>query len=174
MTDHRVVAKWLFQLSQVVGSADPVSKEKILTMTTLLGEQYPDACYTTRSLEAVAAASPYWPTYADLVKRLGDWWKDNRPPEPFRLTDDRARGMNAMEQHWLAYWHTRVSEGFGPTHKTSVDDKTPDQREANALDLIRCQAPKVWERITGQKMPAGDKPAAPPQPQRAREPEYAA
>jgi hypothetical protein len=160
MTDHRVVTKWLLDLSQVVGSSEPVTTAKIVTMQRMLGDHFPDAAYAGKSLEAVASKSQYWPTYVELSKRLGDWWDSHKPAEPLQIGSSRLDGLSGDELRWVAYWHARLGEGFGPVYSSSPDEKSLSERRETILDLIRCQAPRAWERITGQQMPGRDPIAA--------------
>jgi hypothetical protein len=56
---------------------------KLAAFVPLLLARFPDAAFTTDSLEFVAArAVKGFPTYAELVAWLGEWWRDNRPSPP--------------------------------------------------------------------------------------------
>jgi hypothetical protein len=49
----------------------------------LLMDRFPDAAFTTASLEAVAARCVKgFPTYGELAAYLADWWRANRPAPP--------------------------------------------------------------------------------------------
>jgi hypothetical protein len=46
-------------------------------------ESFPDAAFTHASLDFVASECRHGvPTYADVRRHLGAWWKRNRPPVP--------------------------------------------------------------------------------------------
>ena len=153
MTDHRTVAKWLTGLSMATRGAVVVTKEEIGITTALLGQQFPDAAYTLKSMEAIASQSPFWPSYNELLKWLGDWWKDNAPPSTRMLSDETMRDWDEMDRKWHDYFFIRQGENFSPVGES----KRPSSRQ-HLLSLIREQSPKAWSRITGQPLPKRHEP----------------
>lgn len=151
MTDHREVTQWLIKLSMITGSADPISLDRIKVMTSMLADQYPDAAYSRGAMEFVASQSPFWPTYSELLTRLGDWWRENKPPEALQISDSRRAGLDTNDLQWISYYGLRVAEGFAGSPPQAAQDP-----EGHVLDLIRQQSPKAWEHITGQKRPGRD------------------
>ena len=69
---------------------------RLAAFLPLLMDRFPDAAFTTSSLEHVAAlAVKGFPTYGELAAWLADWWRANRPappalpaPQPIRQRDE--------------------------------------------------------------------------------------
>ena len=151
-----VVSKWLLGLSQVTSSAEPISREKIAAMAALIGKDFPDAAFTLDSLGVVAACSPYWPAYAELSKRLGDWWRENRPPEQLILCDGRMDELTAEDKAWLAYWRANQRSRLIEEHQlmaSAVCRVSPEQLPvAKLASLVRENSPRAWEIILADEM----------------------
>ena len=154
MTDHRLVAKWLVDLSLICSSAEPVSREKIVKLVEALGDQYPDAAYTAKSREHVAGQSPFWPAYADLVKRLGEWWRDHKPADRLALGDGRLARMEPLDRRWVAYFYTRQDENFGAVR----EGERASSREL-VLSLLCSQSKPAYAYLMDQQMPARVEPS---------------
>jgi hypothetical protein len=80
-----VVRQWCQSLG--ILSAVSISRQeaemKLAAYVPMLLERFPDAAFTTASLEYVAAqAVKGFPTYGELAAWLGDWWRANRPALP--------------------------------------------------------------------------------------------
>jgi len=58
--------------------------------------------------------------------------------------DDIYQSWELKERAWYDYWEKREMQGF-----TRIGPH--ENPKANLLDLIRCQAPRVWARITGRR-----------------------
>jgi hypothetical protein len=93
-----VVRQWCQSLG--VLSAVSITRQeaemKLAAYVPLLVDRFPDAAFTTASLQHVAAhAVKGFPTYGELAAWLAGWWKDNRPlppalpaPPPIRQRDE--------------------------------------------------------------------------------------
>src|SRR5215471_4737786 len=84
-THVRVVRQWCQSLG--VLTAVSISRQeaemKLAAYVPLLMDRFPDAAFTTASLEHVAAhAVKGFPTYGELAAWLADWWREHRPPLP--------------------------------------------------------------------------------------------
>ena len=80
-----VVRQWCQSLG--VLSAVSISRQeaelKLAAYVPLLVQRFPDAAFSTASLEYIAArAAKGFPTYGELAGWLSDWWRENRPPLP--------------------------------------------------------------------------------------------
>ena len=81
---HRVTA-WLTQLAEFTQHRpNPVQLDaRIAAIASFLADGFPsDAAFTRTSLEWVAGECPFFPSYAEITKALGAWWKDHRPVAP--------------------------------------------------------------------------------------------
>ena len=93
-THVRIVREWCISLG--VLTAVSVSRQeaemKLAAFVPLLVQRFPDAAFTTLSLEHCAAlAVKGFPTYPELAGWLSAWWREHRPappalppPEPIR------------------------------------------------------------------------------------------
>jgi len=80
-----VVRQWCLSLAVV--SAISISRQeaemKLAAYVPLLMDRFPDAAFTTASLEHCAArAVKGFPTYGELAAWLAEWWREHRPPLP--------------------------------------------------------------------------------------------
>ena len=80
-----VVREWCQSLG--VLSAVSISRReaemKLAAYVPLLMDRFPDAAFTTDSLQHVAArAVKGFPTYGELAAWLSEWWRENRPRPP--------------------------------------------------------------------------------------------
>lgn len=110
MTNHaRIVAGWLNDLATLTAGTTPLadSKAKVAALTGMLAEQYPAQAFTRRSLEHVAAACTFFPSYGELNRILGAWWKDHRPQHP-AVTHNRSDDF-ATEQR-TASWRNMTPD----------------------------------------------------------------
>lgn len=80
-----VVRQWLQSLG--VLSAISISRDeaemKLAAFTPMLMQRFPDAAFTTESLEHVArCCNKGFPNYGELADCLSEWWLANRPMPP--------------------------------------------------------------------------------------------
>lgn len=97
-THVRVVREWLTSLGILAAVSLPreEAQMRLAAFIPLLVDRFPDAAFTTASLQHVAAlAVKGFPTYGELAAWLSDWWKANRPappalpaPPPIRQRDE--------------------------------------------------------------------------------------
>jgi len=103
---------------------------------------FPDRVWKARSaLDAVATRKrrTIVPAYADIQAALTAWVRENPDPATM-ITDERMRGWEDSDHAWLRYWLAREREAFRPGGKGHV------------LSLLRVQAPRVWEYVTGRPL----------------------
>lgn len=80
-----VVRQWCQSLGvlSAVSISRMEAEMKLAAYVPLLLNRFPDAAFTTDSLEYVAAqAVKGFPTYGELAAWLADWWRANRPALP--------------------------------------------------------------------------------------------
>jgi hypothetical protein len=80
-----VVRQWCQSLG--VLSAVSISRQeaemKLAAYVPLLLDRFPDAAFTTASLQHVASrAVKGFPTYGELAAWLAEWWREHRPALP--------------------------------------------------------------------------------------------
>ena len=80
-----VVRQWCQSLG--VLSAVSISRQeaemKLAAYVPMLMDRFPDAAFTTASLQHVASRSVKgFPTYGELAAFLAEWWKEHRPAPP--------------------------------------------------------------------------------------------
>ena len=150
------VTKWLLGLSQVTASAEPVNRERIGAMTALIGRDFPDSAFCVDSLSFVASASPFWPAYADLVKHLGAWWRDNRPSAHLAISDTRVAALSSEDQAWLAYWRAHRSDrGMQEQRMLASAQCRLDPAQlplAKLASLVRSNSSRAWEVILSDEL----------------------
>lgn len=84
MTTHaslRHVSAWLSDLATLCAGSQPLAgaKSKIAAYASLLADDFPAAAFTRASLQHVAQANRFFPSYAEIHQPLSAWWQDNRP-----------------------------------------------------------------------------------------------
>lgn len=78
---HR--AQWIAMLAKLTSPMEATQAAQAFNAYLPMLESYPDAAFTHASLDYVASECRYGvPTYGDVQKHLGAWWKRNRPQVP--------------------------------------------------------------------------------------------
>lgn len=151
--DQTPAEKWLSRLAVITspGNGEAVTLGAIATMGTLIGLDFPPDAFTIESLAAVAAESAFWPSYADLGKRLGAWWREHKPAGPVQISDDRVRRLSEADQAWLAYWRKHRDQRWQEQRRmiaTLGDQLSPEQLPmAKLRSLVRGNSPAAWALI---------------------------
>ena len=97
-----VVRQWCQSLG--VLSAVSISRQeaemKLAAYIPLLVDRFPDAAFTSASLEYVAfRASKGFPTYSELAAWLHDWWREHRPAPPRIVGPDNSASAQIDREH---------------------------------------------------------------------------
>ena len=97
-----VVRQWCQSLG--VLSAVSISRQeaemKLAAYVPLLVDRFPDAAFTTASLEHVAfRASKGFPTYSELAEWLSQWWREHRPMPPRLTAPDNSASAQIDREH---------------------------------------------------------------------------
>lgn len=146
----RIIAGWLNNLAELTrhGEDGRPTKNRLATIATMLGRDFPAGAFTTDSLHAAAQGIEWFPPYDTIRQQIGEWWRENQTTCPRALpahntaADAATSELTTMDRYWLNYFSKRASEGFGPL----CDGDAPSGR-ARCLDLVRCQSPDAFAVI---------------------------
>ena len=127
---------------------------KLAAYVPMLLQRFPDAAFTAESLEHVAArAVKGFPTYAELVEWLREWWMPKRPPLAALAPPDIPPPRPEPTDADRAYIADRVAEAVA--HLTAREPVEPPTRFG-----ARPLSPGMLDQIN--PLPNGRKRAAPP------------
>lgn len=100
------VWEWLARLHALTAgrSSAEEAEARIALVAPLLVERFPPEAFTLRSLEAVAARCMFWPTYAEIVQPMAEWWAFWRPQAlrlaaPVQAESERSEPTPTERQH---------------------------------------------------------------------------
>jgi hypothetical protein len=109
-----VVREWTIALGILTaGTMTRVEAEmKLAAYVPLLQSNYPVGAFTQASLHHVAAQCKWFPSYAEVVGHLGDWWREHRPlpPSPPALAAPAPPPFHKPTDEELAHIHACVEE----------------------------------------------------------------
>ncbi|HUC19086.1 MAG TPA: hypothetical protein VMA37_15520 [Acetobacteraceae bacterium] len=131
------------------GMEEAEAKARIEAYEPMLAERFHPHVFCASSLEAVAAASSFWPSYGEVAERLTEWLRQNPgwPGGPSAIADGTRQDCSEMDHSWLEYWRKCRTRGFplepGESVPKSVWEDMP--KRPTASDCKR--APRVWEFI---------------------------
>jgi hypothetical protein len=106
-TSHQHIRDWLKALGSLAASTLSAKEfdARISAYVPLLAADFPQAAFGPVSLAMVARQCQFFPSYAEICKHLGPWWRENRPKPvvnalnaPSGRTHDEWREM--AEQSW--------------------------------------------------------------------------
>jgi hypothetical protein len=151
-THVRVVRQWCQSLG--VLSAISITRHeaemKLSAFVPLLVKRFPDACFTTASLEYVAArAVKGFPTYGELAQWLADWWRETRPPLPALPPPPPIRQRDEPTPEEIAYVERIVAACVADLRSSA--QPLADRRPPGARHL----SPAMLDRIN--PLPGGRK-----------------
>jgi hypothetical protein len=113
--DHlRQVTGWLSDLANLTAGTAPLvdAKTKIAAIASMLAEDFPAGAFTRQSLNVVARACKFFPSYSELCSTLGPWWIEHRPP-PSQVAisqDDKRAKEEREEQERSDSWRDITDE----------------------------------------------------------------
>lgn len=107
--------KWFAQLASLTYPASPGQAAEAFKVYMPMLAGIPDGAFTTRSLEAVATSPRKMaiPSYDEVAKPLGAWWRENRPFQtalPAPVIPDRVPPTE--EEHAVVAALTREAVGI--------------------------------------------------------------
>jgi hypothetical protein len=119
--------QWTAMLAKLTAPMSaPVAAKALADMLPML-EDYPDAAFSLASLEHVASRCERVPTYAELRTALGEWWRENRPPE--RALP--APGQRNVEEEDRQFWNDMTdAELRERVAKIEADNRPPAGSQA--------------------------------------------
>jgi hypothetical protein len=177
VTHVPVVRQWCQSLG--VLSAVSISRQeaemKLAAYIPLLVDRFPDAAFTTASLEYVAfRASKGFPTYGELAAWLSDWWRDHKPiPPRVQLASPDMSATAQLDREQLAL----AAEWDDPVGiRRRIADLQNDPRWLRSLcGLVSRHAPQhlgLFPPAVLATLGSDDAPLPPPPPERPQ-PRYA-
>jgi hypothetical protein len=140
----RHIARWVGRLANITrhGSAG-LDAETLRDLATLLAKQFPAGAFTTDSLAATVDGQEWFPPFATIADRIGEWWRDHRPAVPaLPAPDGYGPPLAGLDALWERRFYARRGEGFA----------TPAER-GRFLSLIRQMSPAAHDRIVGPSAP---------------------
>jgi hypothetical protein len=109
-THLEAIVRWLNDLSTLAPSAKAQDlTARIAGMSAMAAESFPIEAFTHASLQHAATKLNFFPSYAELVKVLEPWWKENQPVkalpfDPDGLTDEDRAIVRNFERHCANDW----------------------------------------------------------------------
>jgi hypothetical protein len=106
------VREWIIALGVLTaGNMTRAEAEmKLRAYVPLLQDNFPAGAFTQDSLHHVASKCKWFPTYAEVVEHLGEWWRPRRPPlVAIQPPDIPPRRPDATDQE-RAYVTARMAE----------------------------------------------------------------
>jgi hypothetical protein len=99
--------QWAAMLAKLVAPMDAPRAGKALADMLPMLQDFPDSAFCLDSLEAVAAACKFPPSYAELREHLGAWWKAHRPhPVAIAASQPATVRQREIDQEVEESWAT--------------------------------------------------------------------
>jgi hypothetical protein len=77
----------------------------------LMADQFPAWSFTESSLQAVARATKFFPSYAELTEALSTWVREHRPPPSTPLlTGPKGAELDSEAAVWVRVFRSRLAE----------------------------------------------------------------
>jgi len=83
---------------------------KLRAYVPLLQDNFPLGAFTQDSLHHVASRCKWFPSYAEVVEHLGEWWRPRRPPLTALSRPDIPPARPDATDEERAYVSARVAE----------------------------------------------------------------
>ena len=118
---------------------------KLRAYVPLLQDQFPAGAFTQNSLHHVASACKWFPSYAEVIDHLRNWWRANRPtppalPPPPRPPPREVREPLTPEQleqlHELSRRTVAVLRSSAAEHEMVITPRGPRYLTPAQLDLV--------------------------------------
>lgn len=122
----RQIRDWLIDLGMLCAPRPGAeAAAKVVSAYIPLLRDLPAGAFTQTSRAAVARASAFFPSYAELRERLESWWDANKPRVALLPSHVAMSPLSDMGKRHAAFWTLRQGEGL------------TDAAGANLLDMIR-------------------------------------
>jgi hypothetical protein len=170
-THVRVVREWLTSLGILAAVSLPREEAqlRLAAFLPLLMDRFPDAAFTTASLQHVAGrAMKGFPTYGELAAWLSEWWRENRPAPPSLPPPDIPPPRSPPTPEEIEAVHRTVEDVVAHLRASRVAIEAADQRIEVASDFVRARylTPEQLDRINplpgGPRGAPANQNAAPP------------
>lgn len=166
-THIRTVRQWCQSLG--ILSAVSISRQeaemKLAAYVPMLLARFPDAAFTTESLEHVARrAVKGFPTYGELAEWLGEHWKETRPPFPAIAPPPPPPPRPEPTPEEIEHVRQLCAQVVGELRASAIAKDTVGRPlpTGPVPPTPRYLSPDVLDRIN--PLPNGRKRAAPPEP----------
>jgi hypothetical protein len=132
-THVRTVREWLTSLGILAAVSLPreEAQMRLAAFLPLLMDRFPDAAFTTSSLEHIAAlAVKGFPTYGELAAWLADWWRANRPAPPALPAPPPIRQRDEPTPEEIAHVSRVAAETIAALRSSAqpIEDRRPVPR----------------------------------------------
>jgi len=156
---HR--AQWIAMLAKLTSPMEAAQAAQAFNAYLPMLQDYPDAAFTHASLDFVASECRHGvPTYGDVRKHLGAWWKRNRPevPElqaPAPKLPSLRTPEEAAEAHRTMVRATAELKALGDRHNAAFL-KASGHQPLKAHYMTRAQLTEAYKRagLKGPEVPA--------------------
>jgi hypothetical protein len=140
VSTEKPIRDWLKALGTLTAGTMQADEAdaKLRAYAPLLSQQFRPTAFTAPSLEHVASQCRFFPSYAEVVKYLGEYVRDH--PQTIPALAGPGPVLDVIDRAWVAYWQKRRTEDFAPY------GNSPGGR-AHVASLIRQQSPKAWHVI---------------------------
>jgi hypothetical protein len=138
---------------------------KLAAFVPMLLDRFPDAAFTTASLEHVARrAVKGFPTYGELAEWLGEHWKQTRPPFPAIAPPPAPPPRDPPTPEEIEHVRACVAEMTAALRVSAIDKDTVGRPLPTGPiePRPRYLTPEQLDRIN--PLPNGHKRAAQPEP----------
>jgi hypothetical protein len=144
------IADWLGSLALLTSGARSVQElqGKIAATALALASLLPPAAFTAESLVAVARECPAFPSFAQLLPLLDEWWKAHRPPVVTLPPPPGCETLTPLEQaHCRALVRSLDRPGESGSQAARAATQLGIVRNLAMQESPNGEARASWERI---------------------------
>jgi hypothetical protein len=144
------VADWLAKLALLTSGPRTVPElgGKVAANAVALLSRFPPQAFTSDSLVDIAAQCPAFPSFAQLLPLLDEWWKAHRPPVVSLPPPPGCESLTPLEQaHWRALVRSLDRPGESGSRAARAATQLGILRNRAMQESPNGEARASWERI---------------------------